>query len=50
MATGTQSASDNRLGVTPRTLRVLARQAVKGVAWERPGNPYADLAVSSGAS
>jgi hypothetical protein len=33
------STSDNTLGVTPRTLRVLARHAVKVVVCEGPGNP-----------
>ena len=40
-------ASHNRLGVTPRTLRVLARLAVKGVGCEGPGTSSGDLAVTS---
>jgi hypothetical protein len=39
-ATVLTSPSDNRLGVTPRTLRVLATQPLKEIAWERRGNPF----------
>jgi len=44
------SAADNTLGVTPRSLRSLARQVVKGVAWEGPGTSFAALSVGSGGS
>jgi hypothetical protein len=35
--------TDNTLGIMPRSLRSLARQAVKGVAWGRPGTSCAVL-------
>jgi hypothetical protein len=38
-----QSASANTLGVMPRSLRSLARQPVKEVAWEGPETSFAAL-------